>query len=79
MTLALVEVTWLDSSSCSGWHAMNEIPTKPLECRSAGYLVHKSRSSLVVALSASEARSRHGFGDTITIPRACVKKIRRLK
>lgn len=73
----LVEVTWADSSSTTGWQ--REVDTVPLTCWSAGYLVHKDKTSVVVALNASSNLSRNSFGDTIVIPAAVVKNIRKLK
>ncbi len=73
----LVEVTWLDSSSYTGWQKAPA--TAPLECYSAGYLVHRDRVSMVVALNAAGSESNSLFGDTITIPARVVRRVRRLK
>ena len=73
----LVEVTWVDSSETSGWQ--QDIITKPLVCMTAGYMVHSGRRSVVVAMNRSEKRSAHSFGTAMTIPRGCVKRVRRLR
>lgn len=73
----LVEVTWVDSSSTSGWQ--HEISVEPLTCYSAGYLIHRSRKSLVIAQNRGGENCNYRFGDTVTIPASCVKKTRRLK
>ena len=73
----LVEITWNDSSSSTGWQSKPE--TALLQCWSAGYLVHRSRQAVVIALNCSSEQSANSFGDTMTIPARCVKRIRRLK
>ena len=73
----MVEVSWHDSSSAAGWQ--KEPETALLECWTAGYLVHRDNKSVVVALNCSSERSSSGFGDTMTIPSSCVKKIRKLR
>lgn len=73
----LVEISWLDSSSFTGWQSKPE--SALLECWSAGYLVHKDKNSIVIALNCSSKASNNAFGDTMTIPRKVVTKIRRLK
>ena len=73
----LVEVTWQDSSSDSGWK--REVNSELLTCWSAGYLVHKDNRSVVVALNTASTGSANSHGDTMVIPRRCVQKIRRLR
>lgn len=73
----LVEVTWIDAVSTMGWRLAPM--TEPTTCWTAGYLVAKNKKSVVVALCAATADAVFPFGDTITIPIGCVKKIRRLK
>jgi hypothetical protein len=73
----IVEVEWVDSSSYPGWQKAPE--KEPITCWTAGYLVHKDKVSLVIALSSSSEESINSFGDTITIPTSVVKKIRKVK
>ena len=73
----LIEVTWHDSSSTTGWQTKPE--TELLECFTAGYLVHRNKRSIVVALNSSSKNSANSFGDTMTIPASCVKRLRRLR
>lgn len=73
----LVEVEWIDAMSTVGWQST---PVKtPTTVWSAGYLVDKNRQSLVIALCAAPFHAAFAFGDTITIPLGCVKKVRRLR
>lgn len=73
----LVEVEWLDASSVQGWQ--QHIQQQPLTNWSAGYLIHKDRESVVVALSCSGKQSMNAYGDAITIPAKIVTKIRHLR
>lgn len=75
----LVEVRWEDSTTTSGWRPDVEDIREPLTCWSAGYLIENTKRSVIVALNASAENSRNGFGDCITIPRACVREIRKLR
>lgn len=75
----LVEVRWIDSASETGWRAHEEAKREPLTCWSAGYLVHRDRKSLVIALNSGCEDSRSSFGDAITIPAKCVQSVRKLK
>ena len=72
----LVEVEWVDSSSTPGWQS--EIQKTPLTCYSAGYLIHKDKKGVVVALNRSPEALKN-FGDTMTIPACCIIKIRNLR
>ncbi len=73
----LVEVSWEDSSSFTGWQQAPE--RTPLRCWSAGYLVHRDKRSLVIALNCSSAESSNKFGDTMTIPASVVRSCRKLR
>lgn len=73
----LVEVSWADSSSQTGWQRAPE--TDVLDCWTAGYLIHRDRNSIVVALNCSSEHSSNAFGDTMTIPASVVRKVRRLR
>lgn len=73
----LVEVAWYDSASQTGWQKTPE--TSLLACWTAGYLVHRDKRSVVIALNCSCEHSSNSFGDTMTIPARVVKRVRRLK
>ena len=70
----LVEVEWIDSSFNSGWHANTTYSTVS-ECRTVGYLTHKDKHVVNVSMNLSpESR-----GETMAIPRQCVKSIRKVR
>ena len=73
MRLSLVE--WEDSSTCVGWHRLG-YDDDISRCVSIGVLCKESDKFITLALSKSDSGN---IGDTISIPRSCVKRIRRLK
>ena len=76
-TLPLVEVTWIDSATDTRWTDFQEARTrKPIECKTAGRLLKSTRD--IVQVAASINKLSH-VGDQTTIPRTCVKSIRRLR
>ena len=73
----LVEVRWYDSCSDSGWK--HKVDSDLMTCWTAGYLVHRSARSTVVALNCGSQQSTKSHGDTMIIPTRCIQKIRRLR
>ena len=73
---ALVEVHWTDSYTMHGWRGDEQPDGEPLECRSVGYLVKRSKKVVVVCQNVSEQGST---GDWMTIPASCIRRVRRLK
>lgn len=81
-TVKLVLVEWWDShQNISGWAAVADItPDLPL-IRSVGWVVHDTPECLVlVANHGEETRSspEQACGE-MTIPKVCVKRVRRLR
>ena len=76
MTYPLVEVKWEDAWS-SGSHRDpdDKFLTEPAVTTSVGFLL-KRKPRLVLAQSMTQAQRVY---DTLTIPKGCVKKIKRLK
>ena len=74
----LVEVEWMDSCTDRGWHSREEyLKTIAVDrCRTAGYLLKSSRTSLTVVQSQSDLTGN--LTDSITIPRSAVKSVRKL-
>ena len=73
-----VEVIWEDSSFTQfGWTTPKESRrSKIMICRTIGYLTRKSKKKLVVVNSIC---TNGMVSDSTVIPRACVKKIKRMK
>ncbi len=49
------------------------------ECRSVGYLVRSDRRQLTVVQSLDGVRGENGVEGGISIPRCCVRKIRKVE
>jgi hypothetical protein len=74
----LVEVEWEDSAGTAGWGSVAVHVDHPIaRCRTAGYLVHRSRQKLVVVGSCDDTNGN--VADSMTIPRFAVRSIKRLK
>ena len=75
-----VEVEWLDSVMLRfGWQEPAEYQdefSRPYLIRSVGYIVKRTKRELVLVMSWSENGQ---VGDGLAIPRACVRKITRLR
>ena len=85
--MKLIEVDWIDSNSQWGWTNIEKLTddakTKPLLCRSAGYLIadEDDRISLIQSMTWHEkSTSPPASGDSmITIPRVAIVTIRKLR
>lgn len=72
----IVEVSWLDACVQGKWGRKDDyLKEGPMLCRTAGYLLKKDKSVVIIVQSQSVAG---GVADSMTIPRSCVTKIRRL-
>ncbi len=73
----LVEVDWEDSTSTGGWMDpdVHQRYGKERSCRSAGYVLARTKTEVVIAQSMSCGGK---VNDTISIPAACVRRVRRL-
>lgn len=75
--LRRIEVDWEDSGSAGGWESRKDSAKKDvLLCRSIGYVIRSDEKCII--LSQSQCAVGDRVSDTITIPRACVKRVRRL-
>lgn len=71
----IVEVEWVDSATTAGWHTDIEDGDGLVECRTAGYMLSKDRTSVKII----QSQTSHGAnGEMIAIPRTCVRSIKRL-
>lgn len=73
----LVEVEWEDAHHDDGWAGNRPLRTRGGPCRTAGYMLKRDRRVIVIAHSLGEDPDDHA--DTLTIPRGCVSRIRRLR
>lgn len=73
-----VLVDWVDPASTGRWRDREDAEQfRAAKCRSAGFLVSKNAKWVVLALSQGDAQVDDVL-DTLTIPRGCVTRIRRL-
>ena len=70
-------VTWVDSCSCSRWRDVDQVRGETLmECQTVGFLVSRTRRSLVLAQSVNENRD---LAASWVVPTAGVKRVERLR
>lgn len=73
----LVLIEWLDSHHVPGWHT-GEPATKPLLCRSVGWLVHDGTEAKTIAPHITEEETPQRCGE-MTIPTAAMLKMEALQ
>lgn len=74
--LRVLEVEWLDAGSLSGWRQPTEHADEgPLRCRTVGYVLRDDEECLILAQSQASSGQ---VAASLTIPRSCIKKRRRL-
>lgn len=77
-----VEVTWVDACSYKGaW--MSDEETKEwgnegLVCTSVGFLVHRTRKGIMLAMSCHEGNGIN-WGGAWLIPAGCVTRVRKIR
>jgi hypothetical protein len=69
-----IYIEWEDSASSRGW--MAEDTQGPVLIRSIGWLIHRLPHCIVISTSKSSAGN---MMDPLTIPKSCIKKLRRVK
>lgn len=78
--MAVVEVTWIDSSGAGGWHGVDhwagEFTNMDLTCRSVGYLFREDDERLMLLMSVAAVGS---LADQCIIPKVAVLNVRRLR
>lgn len=70
--MKVLHITWIDSKVASGWRDISEITMGPLECHTVGLLVHEDEVSVTLAGSWCEANQ--SYGESITIPKVCIRR-----
>ena len=74
-----VKIAWIDSTSnYDGWVSKKEMAKefKCLTIKTSGYVIRERKQEIVIAHSVSEGGSVLGV---ITIPKGCIKSIKRYK
>jgi len=77
----ILEIEWLDATTRSGWHSKEywEKIAKADLCKSTGYFFKSTKREISIALSTDPEQGMSEFSDMHSIPKGCIKKIRRLK
>ena len=80
-----VHVTWLDSCGGDwGWAALDEdfSPAEALECRTVGFIIHESDTSVQLAQNITMGRKEQGappqFTGSMTIPKCAIVTMQEL-
>ncbi len=74
----LVRVDWEDANSQCGWNSRKRMQEVDLgyACTSVGFVIRETKKNLAIAGTIGENGS---CTDPISIPKGCIKKIRRIK
>ena len=74
----LVRVEWVDPTGLAGtWiHRDQAVTLEPMRCTTVGTILKRTKSLLILAASQGEEGQ---VSDVTAIPRACVRKITRLR
>lgn len=75
--MKLVQIKWVDSHSPSAniWIDECDIDHSPLNIKTVGWVINKSKQSITVANQIAGENSNQVSG-VITIPRCCIKKMK---
>ena len=77
ITAPVVEVKWRDACSRGGWRDVSHTHhDRPLCVTSVGYLLHKDKRRVTLALSLA---ANDDVGDTLTVPRSWILRVRTLR
>ena len=73
----LIVVEWVDSTGSSGWANEESMKkTEPAHCTNVGWKLESTAKKLVICAGRNDAGE---YSDRCTIPRGCIKSIRRLE
>ena len=71
-------VEWVDALVDSGWEKFDKV-SDIHKCQSVGFLVRETDNSIILAAAVSEDTDGKEANATIAIPKAWIKKKRRIK
>jgi len=73
--MKVLKISWVDSTFHDGWQQKEIVDCSLSTCETVGILIKEDKDSITIAQSESE----NSWGDRITIPKCCIKKVRELK
>lgn len=75
--MKLVQVTWLDAIGDDGWLSLEKLKKeKPHEHNSVGYVAHETKEFITISMSYD--KEEETMGAWLLIPKAYIKKIKKL-
>ena len=73
----LIIVEWVDSTGSSVWASEENMKkTEPALCTNVGWKIESTAKKLIVCAGKNDAGE---YSDRCTIPKSCIKSIRRLE
>lgn len=72
-----VRIGWVDSASSHGWLDIEQISPEATMCETVGYFVFRSEHTTVVAQNRGFGKAT-AFGNYVSIPNCCIRKIEAL-
>ena len=76
----LVLVKWEDAATWDAWHDFAREAQEPAKCVTVGFLIRQEKTFIEIAPTRRLEETVEGRGcSTWSIPRGCIKKIKRLK
>jgi len=69
------KIEWVDSTFHHGWQLKQDSDCTFPQCVSVGIFIKEDKESITIA----QSESADSYGDRITIPKCCIKKVRELK
>lgn len=80
MSYPIVDITWMDASSHSGWMPLEVVDKEAtlFECHSVGYLLKRSKERVIVAQNLS-TKSVGKVSDVMVIPAGWITAIKVLR
>lgn len=75
--MKIVIAEWDDAYSHGGWHERNREVDHVARCVTVGILLYNDKEQ--VTISQNTSNTSGNVGDTISIPKGCIKRIRYLK
>lgn len=73
----LVLVEWDDTTTNEGWAMVENLTSEPVHCISVGWIVRKTKIALVLA--GMRSLDEDACNTRQTIPRGCIRSIRRIE
>jgi len=75
--LPLIEVEWEDIAGQAGWQNEEQVKaTEPIHCVNVGWQIKSTAKKLIICAGRND---QGDYSDRSTIPKGCIKSIRRIE